>query len=141
MAEFVPINNQEEFNAAIGPRLQRERQTIMAQYSDYEDLKKKVGTLETQVSTLTGEKEALEKKVKGHETNSVKMRIAQEKGLPAEMALRLTGETEEDIAKDADSMVQIFKATKGTAPLFDNTSGAGDDQDAALKQMLQNLNM
>lgn len=137
MSEFKPINTQEEFDAAIKDRLERER----GKFSDYESLKTQVGTLTTERDTAVQQLSDANAKIKTYETNSVKMRIAQEKGLPAEMALRLTGETEEDIAKDADSMVQIFKATKGAAPLFDNSVGVGDNNDAALKQMLQNLNM
>ena len=140
MAEFVPINTQEEFNAAIGARLQRERQTVMAQYADYDDLKAKVGNLETQVSTLTGEKEALEKKVKGHETNSVKMRIAQELGIPNAMAERLAGESEEDIRKDAEAMAAIFKTVQGPAPLYNpNTQPPADNTNAAMAEMLHSL--
>jgi len=137
MSEFKPINTQEEFDAAIKDRLERER----GKFSDYETLKTQVGTLTTERDTAVQHLSDANAKIKTYETNSVKMRIAQEKGLPAEMALRLTGETEEDIAKDADSMVQIFKATKGAAPLFDNSASVGDNNDAALKQMLQNLNM
>ncbi len=137
MSEFKPINTQEEFDAAIKDRLERER----GKYADYETLKTQVGTLTTERDTAVQQLSDANAKIKNYETNSVKMRIAQEKGLPAEMALRLTGETEEDIAKDADSMVQIFKATKGAAPLFDNSTDVGDNNDAALKQMLQNLNM
>lgn len=137
MSEFKPINTQEEFDAAIKDRLERER----GKYADYETLKTQVGTLTTERDTAVQQLTDANAKIKTYETNSVKMRIAQEKGLPAEMALRLTGETEEDISKDADSMVQIFKATKGAAPLFDNSAGVGDNNDAALKQMLQNLNM
>lgn len=137
MSEFKPINTQEEFDAAIKDRLERER----GKYADYESLKTQVGTLTTERDTAVQQLSDANAKIKTYETNSVKMRIAQEKGLPAEMALRLAGETEEDIAKDADSMVQIFKATKGAAPLFDNSTGVGDNNDAALKQMLQNLNM
>lgn len=137
MSEFKPINTQEEFDAAIKDRLERER----GKFSDYESLKTQVGTLTTERDTAVQQLSDANAKIKTYETNSVKMRIAQEKGLPAEMALRLTGETEEDIAKDADSMVQIFKATKGAAPLFDNSAVVGDNNDAALKQMLQNLNM
>ena len=137
MSEFKPINTQEEFDAAIKDRLERER----GKFSDYETLKTQVGTLTTERDTAVQQLSDANAKIKTYETNSVKMRIAQEKGLPAEMALRLTGETEEDIAKDADSMVQIFKATKGAAPLFDNSASVGDNNDAALKQMLQNLNM
>ena len=136
MADFTPINTQEEFDAAVRSRLQRERE----KYADYEDLKAKVGALETQVSTLTGEKNALEKQVKGHETNSVKMRIAQELGIPNAMAERLTGETEEDIRKDAEAMAAIFKTAQGAAPLYNpNTQPPANNNDAAMAEMLHSL--
>ena len=137
MSEFKPINTQEEFDAAIKDRLERER----GKYADYENLKTQVGTLTTERDTAVQQLGDANAKIKTYETNSVKMRIAQAKGIPAEMALRLTGETEEDIAKDADSLAQIFKTTRGAAPLFDNSTSVGADNDAALKQMLQNLNI
>ena len=137
MSEFKPINTQEEFDAAIKDRIERER----GKYADYESLKAQVGTLTTERDTAVQQLSDANAKIKTYETNSVKMRIAQEKGLPAEMALRLNGETEEEISQDADSMAQIFRATKGAAPLFDNSAAVGGDNDAALKQMLQNLNM
>jgi len=140
MAEFTPINTQEEFDAAIGARLKRERDTITAKYADYDDLKGKVASLETQVNTLTGEKADLEKKVKGHETTSVKMRIAQELGIPSAMAERLAGETEEDIRKDAESMATIFKTAQGAAPLYNpSTQPPANNNDAALAEMLHSL--
>lgn len=139
MAEFTPINTQEEFDAAIGARLKRERETTAAKYADYETLKSKVAELEGKVTTLSSEKAELETKVKGHETNSVKMRIAQELGIPATMASRLTGETEEDIRKDAESMASIFKTVQGAAPLYDNNKAAAAESDAALTEMLHSL--
>lgn len=132
---FNPINTQEEFDAAIRDRLERER----SKYADYEDLKTQVGTLTTERDTYKQQVDERDAKIRTYETNSVKMRIAQEKGIPAEMALRLNGETEEDIAKDADSVAQIFRASKGAAPLFDPSVPTGNETDAALKQMLQNL--
>jgi len=136
MAEFTPINTQEEFDAAVRSRLQRERE----KYADYETIKAENGTLKNQVSALTGEKEALEKKVKGHETNSVKMRIAQELNIPASMAERLNGETEEDIRKDAEAMANIFKTAQGAAPLYNpNTQPPANASDAAMAEMLHSL--
>lgn len=136
MAEFVPINTQEEFDAAVRSRLQRERE----KYADYDSIKAENGTLKNQVSALTGEKEALEKKVKGHETNSVKMRIAQELGIPNAMAERLAGESEEDIRKDAEAMAAIFKTAQGAAPLYNpNTQPPADTNDAAMAEMLHSL--
>ena len=134
---FNPINTQEEFDAAIRDRLERER----GKYADYEDLKTQVSTLTTERDTALQQVAERDAKIAKYETDSVKTRIAREKGIPAEMAHRLTGETEEDIAKDADILAQIFQAAKGTAPLFDNSQPVGDDKEAALKQLLQNLNM
>lgn len=135
MAEFTPINTQEEFDAAISARLKRERE----RYADYDEIKGKVESLETQVSTLTGEKEALEQKVAGYETNSVKMRIAQELGIPSAMAERLTGDNEEAIRKDAESMATLFKSAQGAAPLYTTEQPAATDNNAALAEMLHSL--
>lgn len=135
MAEFTPINTQEEFDAAISARLKRERE----RYADYDEIKGKVGTLETQVSTLTGEKEALEQKVAGYEASSVKMRIAQELGIPSAMADRLTGDNEEAIRKDAESMAALFKSAQGAAPLYTTEQPAATDNSAALAEMLHSL--
>ena len=137
MSEFKVINTQEEFDAAISARLERER----GKYADYEDLKAQVGTLTTERDTALQQVADRDAKIAKYETDSVKTRIAREKGIPAEMAHRLTGETEEDIAKDADTLAQIFQAAKGTAPLFDNSQPVGEDKDAGLKKLLQNLNM
>ena len=137
MAEFKPINTQEEFDAAISARLERER----GKYADYEDLKNQVSTLTTERDTAKQQLADANDKIAKYETDSVKTRIAREKGIPAEMAHRLTGNTEEEIAKDADAMAQIFQAAKGAAPLFDGSQPVGDDKDAGLKKLLQNLNM
>ena len=134
---FTPINTQEEFDAAIRDRLERER----GKYADYEDLKTQVSTLTTERDTALQQVADRDAKIAKYETDSVKTRIAREKGIPAEMAHRLTGSTEEEIAQDADAMAKIFQTAKGAAPLFDNSQPVGDDKDAALKQLLQNLNM
>ena len=57
--EFKVINTQEEFDAAIKDRLERERKTVESKFSDYDSLK-------TQIADLTKEKEGLEAKVKEH---------------------------------------------------------------------------
>lgn len=52
----------------------------------------------------------------------MKRRIAQENGIPAELAERLCGDTESDIYKDAGVLMGIVRAIKGPAPLFDPES-------------------
>lgn len=135
--EFTPINTQEEFNAAIKERLERER----SKYADYESLKDQVSTLTAERDTASQQLADANAKIKTYETNSVKMRIAQEKGLPASMASRIAGETEEEIANDAENLAQIFREAKGPAPMFEGGSGGGKDTDAALREMLHNLNL
>lgn len=153
MAEFTPINTQEEFDAAIGARLKRERDTITARYADYDDLKKRVADQETQIGALTKERDDNAKKyagydktvadlqaqVKGYETSSVKMRIAHETGIPYEMAARLSGETEEDIRKDAAMMARFVTKGKYTGPLKGDGPDGESAERASMRQMLQNL--
>lgn len=134
--EFKPITTQEEFNTAISARLERERQ----KFADYDDLKTQVGTLTTERDTYKQQVEDRDAKIRKYETDSVKTRIAADKGLPASMASRLNGETEEEITQDADNLAQIFRAAKGPAPMFEGGNGGGIDTDAALRQMLQGMN-
>lgn len=122
--EFTPINTQEDFDARVKEL-----------YGDVNDLQGQISTLNGQVTTLTGERDTLQGKVKAYETSAMRQRIAREKGIPAEMADRITGETEEDIRKDADVVVGLVNSIKGPAPLFDGEKKVSNT-DAALKQML-----
>ena len=139
MSDFRPITTQEEFDAAIGERLKRERKAISEQYGDYEDLKTKNANYEKQIGELTKSRDALQAAVKGHETNSVKMRIAHETGIPFEMASRLSGETEDDIRKDAENMARFMSTTKQAAPLRSTEPAGVDPNKAALQKMLHDM--
>lgn len=115
MSEFKVINTQEEFDAAIKDRLERERQKAIAPFADYEQIKNDLATLRKQ----SGEKDTtiaqLQKDLQSAKTDLAKTRIALEKGLPQELASRLTGETEDDLRKDADTLAQLFSDKKGGA--------------------------
>ena len=154
MADFTAITTQEQFDAAIGERIKRERDTIAKKYADYDDLKNKISDYEKQIGTLSksiedsGKKYAgydktladLTAKVKGYETSSVKMRIAHEVGIPYELATRLSGETEDDIRKDAESLAKLVGKPGQTAPPLKSTEPAGGDtKTAALRALAQNL--
>lgn len=151
MAEFKPIETQEAFDAAIKERLERHTKSVTAdvtkKYEGYisPDEKKK---LTDQIDTLTGqlkEKETsisdLTAKNKAYETASVKQKIAHEKGIPYELAGKLSGETEEEITADAETFAKFISNTNHrTQPLFnsDNT-GSESGKTAALKSMLSEL--
>ena len=123
MAEFTPITTQEEFDHALAPRLQRERETVNKRYEGWkspeevknwtspEDMLKikngydgQLKDLQDKLSEANNTIAARDKTIAGYETDSAKTRIAMETGLPYEMARRLTGDTEDAIRADAQSL-------------------------------------
>lgn len=155
MSEFKEIKTQEEFDALIKERLERERKTRQDKYSDYDDLKKKNEDYSAEITKLNQEKKDFESKtadydkqinelnskVKGYETDSAKTRIALEKGLPYAMAKRLNGTTVEEIEKDADEMVK-YMGKQDPAPYSSNEPQAYSkeaDKERAFKELAQKL--
>ena len=160
MAEFTPItiNSQEELNKIFGERAEAarraERERLEKQYAGFDDFRAKAGKYDTdiaalneKISGLEGEKKTsaakiseLESKVREYETSSVKMRIAREAGLPAELAERLNGADEAAMRTDAESLVKLIKAQSGPAPMYrQNGEGGNDGKDAALKDLLKKV--
>lgn len=132
---FTEIKTQEEFDAAIKERLERER----AKFADYDELKKRAGEADGYKKQLDAANGALEKlkaeakeaadKLANHDkevsdltTRATKAersllcrKIAEEAHLPTAFADRLTGESEDDLRKDAKTLAQYVHTT--TAPL------------------------
>jgi len=123
--EFTPINTQEEFDARV------------------REVHGDVANLQGQITTLTGERDAhaatiaqLQGQIKGYENDALKRKIAGEKGIPLEFASRLTGETEADIKKDADTMAGNLRAFKGAAPLAEPHASAESTNRSRIRAML-----
>lgn len=148
MGEFTPINTQEEFDAAISSRLKRERESLTKSITqkfaddgylspdDVAKLKagydKQIGDLNSAVDAATKKSAAFEKSIaeknaaiKKYETASVKARVAHETGLPYELSGRLSGETEEEIRKDAESLVKLVGQNRHTADPDSSNDPAG----------------
>lgn len=145
--EFVPINSQEEFNKRLGDRIERVQKQYEKQIEDakkfetqYNELKTKFDDLTQKSANHQKELDERDAKIKAYETNSVKMRIANELGLPYELANRLNGENEEDIRKDAETIKGFFNSPK-TQPLAsaDREASKEGSKDAALINMLRKL--
>ena len=150
--EFKAIETQEELDAIIKARLDRNTKAVTDEvkksYDGYlspDDAKKlteQVEALTKQLAERDGSIADLTAKNKAYETASVKARIAHEKGLPYELAERLSGETEKDIAADAEKLAQFVGSQKPAAPLY-SPQGAGtaaaSGTDAALMAMLGEL--
>ena len=148
MAEFTPINTQEEFDALISDRIQRAQNTVRKEYADYDSVKSELSTAKTdlekaaqQNTDLSNQIKELQEKLSKSETDSAKTRIAYEMGLPFELCSRLNGTNEAEIRKDADALMSLLKKSQPAAPLFnpDKESG-GNEKDSALKAMLNDLN-
>ena len=159
MAEFTPItiNTQEEMNKLFGERALQAKRSAEAEaekkYAGFSDFKAKAEKYDTDISArdqriteLEGEKSAsaariteLEGKVREYETNSVKMRIARECGLPQELADRLSGEDEKAMRTDAEALAKLIKG-QNVAPIYKPTGEGGNDgKDAALRSLLHKV--
>lgn len=151
---FETIETQDQLDAIISDRIKREKETLAKKYSDYDDIKsknadleKRNGDLSKELSDtkekLTGhdnEVEALNSKIKGYESASVKTRIALEVGIPFELAGRLTGDDEDAIRKDAEGIKACFGQKKKTPPLRNTEpEGEGGDVKDGYKALLNGL--
>lgn len=151
MSEFKIIETQEQFDAAISERLKREQETIKKGFEGWlspeDEAKKYAGYLSPADEKKKYEKylspeEAAKKDaiIQGHERTAVKTRIAHETGLPYEMAARLSGETEEEIRKDAESLSRFVGRQQPAPPLASTERGVPESETrAALKGMLDGL--
>ena len=113
---------------------------------DYDDIKEENKTLKDTVTTLENSLKEFEgyedklaekdNKIKEYELKNLKYRIANENGIPLELASKLTGETEEELKKDAETL-SSFITKKQTLPLR-TTETKVDDETAG---MLENLKL
>ena len=153
MAEFEPITTQEEFDARIGERLKRERETVAKQYEGYvtkEDHDKAVAAEQKKYNDYLADHQEdgqkikdLQDKVKEYETASVKARIAHETGLPYGMSARLSGETEEEIKKDAETLKKMINFRQappaGAEPPLSEEEIKKAAKDNAYKKLLSGI--
>ena len=124
MTEFKVIETQEQLNAIIKARLEREKE----KYADYDQLAEKIKNLETENTSLkqtitdkeTSESTSLtriselEKDVTTWKQKSLKQQIAMKNGLPFDLADRLQGDSEESLNEDAERPASIPLFTLGS---------------------------
>lgn len=155
--EFKAIETQEQLDSVIKDRLERNDRKWSEKYSGYlspDEVASKTKELDDQITQLGNSLNAatekaktdadtikgLEEKVKKYETASVKSRIAHELGIPYELANKLSGETEEEIRKDAEAL-KPFVTQKMVPPLRNPESkdAGGDDKRDSLRKLAQSL--
>ena len=104
MADFKPIETQEAFDAAVAD--------VKKQYEGWlspEDYNAKTADLANQLEANKTTIADLTAKAKAYESGALKMRIAHENGIPYELAGKLSGDTEEELKKDAETLAKFVK--------------------------------
>lgn len=125
-----PITTQEEFDAAIGERLKRERESSAKKYEGWlspEDQKKlndshaeelkKLQDAAASNEKLIAEKDKQIAEGTRYKTDLEKTRIALSVGLDLKYAERLKGDNADEWKADAEELAKDFAAAHVTAPL------------------------
>lgn len=141
--EFKTIETQEELDKIVQKRLAKEQakheKAVEAAKEEYEsklaEYEAKVAELEKSAGDAQSGKDEYEKKIseletkiKGYETDSVKTKVALEMGIPYELAGKLSGDSEDDIRKDAETLSK-FVSSGNKPPLADTEGNADGDND------------
>lgn len=138
MAEFKIIETQEQLDSIIKDRIERVRKStteevenkIKAQYeSTIADLTK---SRDEKDNTIKG----LNEKVAQFETDSLKVKVAMEMGIPYQMAHRINGVDEESIRNDASTLAS-FVNSKPTPPKSNPEPPKANDSYASLVKGLK----
>lgn len=151
--EFKPIETQEDFDAAIKDRLDRQERKIRGEYADYEELRKRSESWDTEKESLekdaakskadfeelSKEHEEAKQEIERYKTEALRSKVAAESGLPYGMAGYLKGATEAEIRKSAEELGKLAKGGQ-TTPLADlEDKPPKDKKQAALRQMLKEM--
>lgn len=133
--EFEPIETQEQLDAVLKDRLERERkkvrEKVLSEFSDYEDIKKKAQAYDEaqeanktelqkaqeRISELEG---AAKKRDEADRQREARAKVAKEKGLPENLIM---GADEEAMNAFADQLLEFVKVQKPAAPI-DKTAGS-----------------
>lgn len=140
---FTPITTQENFDAAVRSALEKHTQEIEKKYEGYmspddvSKLNKKISAHETSIAELTAKNQT-------YERNSMRIKIAHEKGIPYELAERLSGDTEDEMRADAEKLSSFImreqdKKDPLPAPPYSGGNHAENVMEAGLSAMLSDL--
>lgn len=152
MAEFTPINTQEEFDQRIQERIRRERDSISKKYEDYDSLKTQntnfaaeIETYKNQLAQAQADKSSFEQQItelqgtaKKHEKEAMRVRVASQLGLPMEISNKLSGETEDEIRADGENLARFFSSNRSLPPAK-STEPEVVGEDAALRGLLEGI--
>lgn len=110
----------------VNDLLARQKGDVQRKFSDYDTLKDKASKLDemeaasqSEVEKLTSKLAKAEERASTAEGRLVRFQVATEKKLPAELVERLQGSTPEELAADADKLLELVKPGEQPPPEFD----------------------
>lgn len=134
---FMPIFTQEEFNAAIKKRLDRQKSRLEREFAErlkaetesatneeVEALKEKTAKQDELLQLAKEENEALKAEKKAREIQDIKLYQAREYGIPVELLDNITGSTPDEIERSAANLAAFTKKLQPREPLY-NAEPAG----------------
>lgn len=116
-------------------QLKEELATLQKQLDDANS------TLENERTTLQEQIQTLEKESNTYKTNDMKLRIALENNIPYELANKLSGEDEESLRQDAQTLANYIAKPETIAPLKDVEPPVVDSETESYKNILNNLKL
>ena len=99
-----------------------------------EELQNALQTKEQELAQV----DELQSKLKSYELENLKIKIANQAGIPLDLASRLSGETEEEIKADAEKLAGFINQ-KPTLPLKPTEPENIDPKEQAYSKLLENL--
>lgn len=152
MSEFTPITTQEEFEKALSQRLERERNKVRKEFDGFlspEDAQKKYENylspeqVQEKYKGYFSPEEMTKKEaeINGYKLNSKRVEIALKNGIPYELAGKVSGNTEEEMTKDAETLASFLKSNTLNITYKADPVDNSNSVDVGLGQMLGNLNI
>ena len=145
---FKPIESQEELDNIIKDRLKRERESTQKKYEGWispDDHQKAIDEANKALDDYKKAHEGDEQTIadltarnKAYETASLKSRVAHEVGLSYEWIGRISGDDEESIRKDAESLKKLVG--NGAQPIPTKNTESGENIDSATASLKSVLN-
>ena len=121
------LNQEQE----VFDQLKNEKEQLEQQLQQLND---KLTAQEKELSSV----EELQSKLKTYELENLKIKIANQAGIPLDLASRLSGETEEEIKADAEKLAS-FVNQKPILPLKPTEPENIDPKEQAYSKLLENL--
>lgn len=144
MGEFTPITTQEQLEAVLKDRLERQSKKFESEKADlekkysgymasddvtklkqsYEDQIKDLNTKIDEGASVQTELDNAKKQIEAQKIDSLRIKTALENGIPYEFADRLKGTTAEELTADAKLFAKSFTRPEGqhTQPAYNGES-------------------